>query len=322
MPKKVLILLSFIFSLSLLPSCHYISKKSSCKKMKSKKACGGKARAKKACCGKAQAKKACCGQSFVAGQAHVLAVDSSQIKGQVFFEPAEDGQKTKVSAQFKGLKANQKFGFHVHEFGICGNKALLAGGHFNPWNKKHGQPTAKEKHLGDLGNLSTNNKGEAVYSALIPGRLNKFLGRSVVVHAKPDDFKTQPTGASGERIACGVIVASLPPAGPSQTKKSAVKEETSDQTKPAVPAVQKTKAKTAVPAIQAKPAVKPKKPKATVVPAVQKPAVKKQPSNQTKPAVPAVQKTKAKNAVPAVQPKPAVKKQPSNQTKPAVPAVQ
>ena len=96
--------------------------------------------------------------------------------------------KVRVRAEVKGLKPKQKFGFHVHEFGSCANKALMAGGHFNPYDKKHGAP-GKESHLGDLGNLISDSKGEAVYSSIIKGRVKKFLGRSVVVHAQPDDFK-------------------------------------------------------------------------------------------------------------------------------------
>ncbi len=156
-------------------------------------------------------KKACCGKkrSAVGGKAIVTAIDGSSIKGTVLFEPT-GRHKFKVSAQFEGLKPNQKWGFHVHEFGICEKKALLAGAHFNPNGQKHGGPRGKKRHLGDLGNLSSNSEGVATYTLLTTGKLKKFLGRSVIVHAQPDDLKSQPTGQSGQRLACGVIRA-VPP---------------------------------------------------------------------------------------------------------------
>ena len=195
MSKKSLFL-SLIFSLFFISSCHYISKKACCVKKKLW----------------SQKSKACCGsKAFVAGHATLTAVKKQGVGGDVFFESA-DRYKIKITANIKGLKPNQKFGFHIHEFGICTNKALMAGGHLNPWNQKHGGPQDTEKHLGDLGNLSSDAQGQALYSAVLKGRLKKFLGRSVVIHAQPDDFKSQPTGNSGDRIACGVIVATMPPA--------------------------------------------------------------------------------------------------------------
>ena len=195
MSKKSLFL-SLIFSLFFISSCHVISKKACCVKKKLW----------------SQKSKACCvSKAFVAGHATLTAVKKQGVEGDVFFESA-GRYKIKITANIKGLKPNQKFGFHIHEFGICKNKALMAGGHLNPWNQKHGGPQDTEKHLGDLGNLSSDAQGQALYSAVLKGRLKKFLGRSVVIHAQPDDFKSQPTGNSGDRIACGVIVATMPPA--------------------------------------------------------------------------------------------------------------
>ena len=205
--KKLLFLPVVILSLFVLSSCHQVSKKCCGKKQawlkKSKSYCDKKKSWLKK-------SKSCCPTKYsVAGQAHVKGVNNENIQGEVFFERANKGE-VEIFAHFKGLVPNQKFGFHVHEFGNCENKALKAGGHFNPWNKKHGSPEDQEKHLGDLGNLHSDGKGQASYSAIIEGRVKKFLGRSVVVHALPDDFTSQPTGKSGDRIACGVIVASMP----------------------------------------------------------------------------------------------------------------
>ena len=154
----------------------------------------------------------CCGAATYAGEAVVksLAGTSKPIKGKVFFESGGD-HKVKVSAKITGLPANKEFGFHVHEFGTCEDSGLRAGGHFNPWKKKHGGPASKERHLGDLGNLISDSKGRAVYSTTIKGRPLKFFGRAVIVHENPDDLSSQPTGNSGRRLACGVITASMPP---------------------------------------------------------------------------------------------------------------
>ncbi len=193
MSKNLLFLVS-IFSFFLIPSCHYIEKKP--------------------CCGKTEAssnhKKSCCGQTFSTGKANVTGVDQTNIQGEVFFN--QTGRYTvEVNANFKGLKPNKAFGFHVHEFGNCENKALMAGGHFNPWNKKHGDPESDEKHLGDMGNLQSDANGSVSYSAILEGKAKKFFGRAIVVHALPDDMNSQPTGNSGDRIACGIIVSSMPP---------------------------------------------------------------------------------------------------------------
>ena len=140
----------------------------------------------------------------ISGYASVQSVSNDSIKGWVRFDSA-DKYKVKIKAEVKGLQPNKKLGFHIHEFGNCENKALSAGGHFNPRNKLHGSPSGKERHLGDLGNLQTDNSGKAVYENIIKGKMYKFLGRSVVIHSKEDDLKTQPSGDSGSRIACGII---------------------------------------------------------------------------------------------------------------------
>lgn len=101
-------------------------------------------------------------------------------------------------------------GFHIHEFGDCSAPdASSAGGHFNPMNMKHGSPDSTERHAGDLGNIVANDRGQAHYERIdkvisLEGP-NSIIGRSVIIHAGQDDFKTQPTGNAGGRMACGVI---------------------------------------------------------------------------------------------------------------------
>lgn len=102
---------------------------------------------------------------------------------------------------------------HVHEKGDCSAPdAASAGGHFNPTSANHGAPDAIPHHAGDLGNVVAGADGRAEINnhangvSLQPGA-NSINGRAVIVHAAADDFKTQPTGNAGGRVACGVIQA-------------------------------------------------------------------------------------------------------------------
>ena len=150
--------------------------------------------------------KKCCKLWYsAAGHAAITPVNKqSKLSGEVHFESL-DRKQVQINVLVTGLKPDQNFGFHIHEFGDCGNKALQAGGHFNPWKHKHGGPKDVEKHLGDMGNLKSDKEGNAVYSTVFHGPLKAFLGRSVIIHEKADDLKTQPTGNSGSRMGCGVI---------------------------------------------------------------------------------------------------------------------
>ena len=243
--RKPVNFLSILVSLFLISSCHYVSKKSDCCDVKRS---GGqyhkehkhskckKSKDKKTCakCAKKSANKDCCGKARAAGLALIKDLQKGKIKGSVFFEKA-DRYEVKVTADIKGLSPNKKFGFHVHEFGTCDNKGLLAGGHLNPWGEKHAGPKDKKRHLGDLGNLESNKMGSAFYSASVEGHLKKFMGRSVIIHAKADDMKSQPTGNAGERIACGVIVASMPPVREGTTEKKATDKKASSNKKAKAP---------------------------------------------------------------------------------------
>lgn len=133
----------------------------------------------------------------------------STASGSVTFSESPGGLK--VMAKVVGL-APGEHGFHIHEAGDCSAPdAMSAKGHFNPAGKAHGHYGSPEHHGGDMPNLVANAQGEAVYSFELVGLglsgPNGILGRSVVVHAASDDYKSQPAGNSGGRIACGVIVA-------------------------------------------------------------------------------------------------------------------
>ena len=146
------------------------------------------------------------------GQKATATLDSrsgSSAKGNVGF--VWQGHDVLVSGTFTGLKPNSEQGIHVHEKGDCSAPdATSAGGHFNPETKTHGMPGSGSNHAGDMPNIKSDANGNAVYSAKLSGfSVNTgptgILGRAVVVHRDPDDYKTQPAGNSGPRIACGVI---------------------------------------------------------------------------------------------------------------------
>ncbi len=117
----------------------------------------------------------------------------------------------RVQAEVRGLKPG-KHGFHIHEFGDCSTPdAMSAGGHFDPaMTKHHAAPTDPVRHEGDMSNNITAD-AQGVAKVDYYDRALRFtgpasiLGRSVIVHEKEDDLKTQPTGNAGGRLACGVI---------------------------------------------------------------------------------------------------------------------
>jgi len=104
---------------------------------------------------------------------------------------------------------------HIHEHGDCSDpKAASAGGHWNPTSKPHGSWGQADGnfHLGDLGNMEVGADGNGRLEIVTnlwtvgDGGPVDVVGRSIIVHAKPDDFTTQPTGNAGDRIGCGPIV--------------------------------------------------------------------------------------------------------------------
>jgi len=132
----------------------------------------------------------------------------NNVTGTVTFTEVEDG--VRVDAAITGLTPG-KHGFHVHESGDCSAPdAGSAGAHFNPTNKQHGGADSLERHVGDMGNIEADASGEAKLNYLdhrmsLGNDRRSIIGRAVIVHAKPDDLKTQPSGDSGDRVACGVI---------------------------------------------------------------------------------------------------------------------
>ena len=133
----------------------------------------------------------------------------NNVAGTVVF--VQEGRKVFVVAEVTGLTPGAH-GFHVHEKGDCSAADFSsAGGHFNPDGKPHGDPGAGAHHVGDMPVLVADASGRANTRAELRsmsiggGGANDIVGKSVVVHADPDDFRTQPAGNSGARVACGVI---------------------------------------------------------------------------------------------------------------------
>lgn len=136
----------------------------------------------------------------------------SGVTGIVSFSVTPRG--VRVEVDLKGL-APGNHGFHIHEIGDCSSPdGKSAGGHFNPADVPHAGPEAEVAHAGDLGNLEADENGLAritIMSSRVTlgdGAPTDIMGRAVIVHADPDDLESQPTGAAGGRVACGVIESS------------------------------------------------------------------------------------------------------------------
>jgi Cu-Zn family superoxide dismutase len=146
----------------------------------------------------------------------IAVFNTDKIKGTVTFTENFKNNNIKIDVNIKGLKTNSLHGFHVHEAGDLTDKCTSMCAHFNPYGKNHGCPGAKERHVGDLGNLETDNKGNANYSFFdniikLRGVKANIIGRGLIIHADPDDCgkgdneDSLKTGNSGKRIACAVI---------------------------------------------------------------------------------------------------------------------
>ena len=129
-------------------------------------------------------------------------------KGTVSF--TQHGDRVRVSAQLSGLKPNGEHAFHVHEKGDCSSgDGMSTGGHYNPAGKPHG-PQDAAHHAGDMPSLTADAYGNAsatfeLSGVAIGSGAADLVGKGLIVHRDADDFKTQPTGNAGPRIACAVI---------------------------------------------------------------------------------------------------------------------
>ena len=146
-------------------------------------------------------------ESLASAVVVLLPTDGSETHGTATFTQVEDG--ILVVADIVGLESGSH-GFHIHEFGDCSaSDGTSAGGHFNPEGTEHGAPSDTHRHVGDLGNITADDAG-TVHHEVTDDRIafagpNSIIGRGVIVHAGEDDLTTQPTGAAGARVACGVV---------------------------------------------------------------------------------------------------------------------
>ncbi|HEY0092896.1 MAG TPA: superoxide dismutase family protein [Archangium sp.] len=125
----------------------------------------------------------------------------------------ERGDSVELQVEVTGLEPG-RHGIHFHEAGLCETPGFTsAGSHFNPLGKQHGLESPTGAHAGDLPNLEADASGKASYKAttnrvtLDEGQLSIFDadGTALVIHARADDQMTDPSGNSGERVACGVL---------------------------------------------------------------------------------------------------------------------
>lgn len=136
---------------------------------------------------------------------------SGKVVGTATFKEKKDGVEVKVDVS--DLTPG-KHGIHLHEKGKCDPPDFKsAGDHFNPVKKQHGAKNPQGKHAGDLPNLEVKDDGTAKMTATAEGAtlgkgsasLLKEGGTALIIHADPDDEKSDPAGKSGNRIACGVV---------------------------------------------------------------------------------------------------------------------
>lgn len=123
----------------------------------------------------------------------------------------QTGKSVIVTAEVTGLKPNAEHGFHVHEKGDCSSgDGMSTGGHFNPLGKPHGHHGTAERHAGDMPNLRADGAGRASLRVeldliTVADGPASIVGKGLIVHRDPDDYKSQPVGNAGPRIACAVI---------------------------------------------------------------------------------------------------------------------
>jgi Cu-Zn family superoxide dismutase len=145
-----------------------------------------------------------------------IAVFDEKIKCRVIFTENLEKKPVTIDVSLSGLKKNAKHGFHVHESGDLTDKCESLCAHFNPYHKKHGCPGKTERHVGDLGNLSTDKNGNVNYvfeddHIKLRGTKCNIIGRGLIIHADPDDCgfgnneASLINGNAGKRIACAII---------------------------------------------------------------------------------------------------------------------
>lgn len=162
----------------------------------------------------------------VIGIAHL---NNNNIKGNILFKEDNINNNVKIEVNLSGLPSNSELGFHIHEAGDLSEGCKSACMHFNPFNEIHGGPESVHRHVGDLGNIKTdqygncsmsfadsmiklNDNNKSIFDYLFNTYTSQnIIGRSIVIHDKIDDLglgnnsESLKTGNAGSRIACAVI---------------------------------------------------------------------------------------------------------------------
>jgi superoxide dismutase, Cu-Zn family len=137
------------------------------------------------------------------------AADDTDFAGTVSVHP--EGTGVHIVADVAGVDTDGRLGIHVHENGQCdhqgegGKHFTSAGGHFNPTGTEHACPPTDPRHAGDLGNIEVSGGKGHLDLSVTNLTLDQITGKAIILHAGEDDCKTQPTGNSGDRLACGVV---------------------------------------------------------------------------------------------------------------------
>ena len=140
----------------------------------------------------------------------IYSVGNSELQvGEMSLRPVQGG--VHVYGQISGLNPGSTVAVHIHEKGSCADMGKAAGGHYNPYDKPHGNPESTESHAGDLPNITADANGIATMDfvknniSVAMSGTNSVYRRAIIVHGGVDDYQSQPAGDSGERIACGII---------------------------------------------------------------------------------------------------------------------
>jgi Cu-Zn family superoxide dismutase len=157
----------------------------------------------------------CAAQTVEVRSASAAEAEVRDVAGRVVARSrvAQIGNGVRIRVEAAGLAAGT-YGAHVHAVGRCESPAFeSAGPHWNPTGTAHGRDNPQGQHLGDLPNLVVGTDGRGSIEFSIPaatfsrGRaaMLDVDGAAIVIHARPDDYRTDPSGNSGTRIACGVF---------------------------------------------------------------------------------------------------------------------
>ncbi|TCD00086.1 superoxide dismutase family protein [Pedobacter psychroterrae] len=137
--------------------------------------------------------------------------DGKEIGSAQFFLLDDGKIKMDLEINFPA-RADSTVAVHFHEHGDCGNMGENTHGHWNPTKEAHGKWGSAAYHSGDIGNITLDSKGHGTVSvttdrwSITENEVNNIIGRGIIVHGGTDDYTTQPTGNSGPRVGCGVIV--------------------------------------------------------------------------------------------------------------------